>query len=1113
MMISEGNVIKGPSWNEPFKVEKIEKVTDDYIRIFVSTVSTSNPKKYMDIVITKDEASKLEIIDSTIDFSSNSEDVFFAIEATRFKYASLFDPLLAMNVSKIDPLPFQIEAVYGYVLKQPHIRFLIADDPGAGKTIMTGLILKELKLRGLVKKILIVVPGHIMDQWGRELKEKFDETFTMFGRNTFNSHYGENPWEKYNQIITSIDFSKQDDILATLSSTYWDLVIVDEAHKMAAYKYGDKTQRTQRYKLGEVLSKNSNHLIFLTATPHRGDPENFRLLLDLLVPGFFATNAMVEESLRNKNNPLFIRRLKEDLKDFEGKPIFTRRFPKTIKFQLSESEKDLYNEVSRYVIEQYNKAMKSDKKRNVAFALTILQRRMASSTYALLKSLERRKEKLEGILRGDEKQPEAFVYDEQEIEDYEELERFKKEEEWETVTVAENQEELKREIQTLSILIDKARQVINNEEEVKIKELKKSIEEGFKKIEDMRGKPNILIFTESKDTLEYLTKKIEAWGYKVNFIHGGMSIEDRIRAEKIFRDETQIMVATEAAGEGINLQFCHIMINYDIPWNPNRLEQRMGRIHRYGQNKDVYIFNLVAIDTREGKVLAKIFDKLEEIKNKLGSDRVFDVIGDVFEGKNLYQLILDAITNAKSIDEILNELDIRPNEDYIQKIKEELGETLATKFIDYTRIKEIVESAKEFRLIPEYIEEFFKRAFDKAGGKYRKLKSGLLAIESIPYEIKKIAESSEYKNKYGILMKQYPKATFDKDLATKNTDAEFISFGHPLFEALLKWVIDNFEETTKKGAIFKDPSGRLNGDIWFYIAKVQDGKCEIAGRKIFAIYDDKNGPKDINPAVLWDLVPCNHCNQLKGVISKDKLIEYALQKLEQYKSEIATERQRQAQIKQKYGLKSLEYLIGKLDEELAELYEKQAGGEKMSLPISNKEEQKRKYEISMKELKKEIEQEQSLSMSMPELLTVIKVIPENTEMVESEDVERIGMETSMEYERQHRRSPEDVSKENLGFDIRSRDEKTGEIRFIEVKARASAEEVALTFNEWIKANRFKDQYFLYVVVNTVTGPILNIVRDPANNIIPEEKREVVSTVRYIVSKEEWENKKEDVWRP
>ncbi len=1095
-----GDIIEGPFWNEPVRIERIENV-ENYIRIVGFTTRSNQP---VDVFLRRDEINRLEIIEDIIDLSSDPENTFFAIEATRFKYASLFDPLLAMNVSRIDPLPFQIEAVYGYVLKQPHIRFLIADDPGAGKTIMAGLILKELKLRRLVKRILIVVPGHLKDQWRRELKEKFDEKFVVIDRNTFNAHYGENPWD--DQVITSIDFAKQDEILSTLRSAHWDLVIVDEAHKMSAYRYGDKISKTRRYKLGEVLSKTSDHLLFLTATPHKGDPENFRLFLDLLMPGFFASPEMVEESLKNKDNPLFIRRLKEDLKDFEGKPIFTRRFPKTIKFHLSESEKELYNEVSRYVIEQYNRALQSDKKRNVAFALMILQRRMASSTYALLKSLERRKNRLESILNGGRVQRETTV-DFEELEDLEEHERWKKEEEWEALTSAKDPEELRDEIKTLKKLIEKAKEVIKGENEVKLRELKKAIEDGFK-IKKIEGRSKILIFTESKDTLEHLVEKIRAWGYKVNYIHGGMGTDERIKAEKVFRDDTEIMVATEAAGEGINLQFCHIMINYDIPWNPNRLEQRMGRIHRYGQQRDVYIFNLVAEDTREGKVLAKLFDKLEEIRDKLGSDRVFDVIGDVFEGKNLYQLILDAVTNAKSMDEILKELDVKPDGKYISKIREALGESLATRFIDYTRIKEMAERAEEHRLVPEYVEEFFKRAFKKAGGKF-KIKGGFIAIDSVPYEIRKIAESVEFKNRYGVVMRRYPKTTFDREVAFKNPGAEFISFGHPLLEALLQWVVEKFGEEAKRGAVFKDPSGRLNGYIWFYIGEVRDGKGEVAGRKILAIYDDGENKRETNPAILWDLSPVYNSDNSDDLPDKKRLLPFVIDAVGRYKEGIAKERRRQAEIKRKYGLKSLDYLIGKLDEELAELYERQAIGENVDLPIRNKEEQKKRYEEARKTLRNEIELEQSLSISMPELLTVIRVIPERSEIVEVEDeeIERMGMELAMEYERKQGRVPEDVSKENIGFDIRSKG--GGETRYIEVKARAEEGDVALTPNEWFKAKRFREQYWLYVVANAATNPVLYIINNPAENLRPQEKIEVV---RFVVPIKEWKNRSSDVWR-
>ncbi len=1101
MYLHEGDIIEAPFFNEPVKVEKVTEIGNRYRVIGVTTRS----KQYIERIITKEEIGKIRVIKLSIDFDADPEHVFYVIEASRFKFASLFDPLLGMNVSKIDPLPFQIEAVYGYVLKQPHIRFLIADDPGAGKTIMAGLIMKELKLRKLARRVLIVVPGHLKDQWRRELKEKFNEMFLVLDRGVLESYYGENPWERNDQIITSIDFAKQDDILRALSSVYWDLVIVDEAHKMAAYKYGAKLEKTQRYKLGEVLSRNANHLLFLTATPHKGDPENFRLFLDLLIPGFFATAEMVEESLRNRDNPLFIRRMKEDLKDFDGKPIFTRRYPITIKYYLSDREAELYNEVSRYVITQYNKALEFDKRRNVAFALLIIQRRMASSTYALLETLKRRKQRLEKIQKVEDLRKEVTV-DLEEMEDLEEKERWEKEEELESVTVARNLEELNDEIRTIEKLIEKAKEVIQSEEEVKLKELKKAIEEGFKKIKEMNGNPKILIFTESKDTLDYLVKKIQEWGYKVNYIHGAMSIDERIRAEKTFRDETEVMVSTEAGGEGVNLQFCHIMINYDIPWNPNRLEQRMGRIHRYGQQKDVYIFNLVAENTREGKVLAKLFEKLEEIKEKLGSDRVFDVIGDVFVGKNLYQLIIDAVTNAKSMDEILKELDTKPDEN-MNEIRKLLGESLATKYIDVTRIKEMTEKAEENRLIPEYVEEFFKKVFSKTGGKFRELGNGLIAIDSIPYEIRRIAESIEFRNQYGIIMKSYRKATFDKTIAFKNPDAEFISFGHPLLEALLKWIEDKFYEEAKKGSTFKDPDGKLNGYIWFYIGEVRDGKNEVAGRKIFAIYDDGKNLTEINPAILWDLLPTHNEEKQNHKLDENKALDHAIDLIEKYRNEIAEDRKRQAEIKKKYGLKSLNHLISKLDLEITELYERQEKGEKVELPIRNKEEQKKRYEKAREELEKEIEQEQNLTISTPELLTVIKVVPEKNEMIESEEIEKIGMKIAMKYEEEHGRKPEDVSTQNLGFDIRSKGK--DETRYIEVKTRATTGDIELTPNEWMKANRFKESYWLYIIENASTNPTLYIINNPAEKLKTIRKIDV----RYIVPSEEWKNKKQEEWKP
>lgn len=1091
-MLKEGTIVEGPFWSEPVELKKVINRNIGF-HLIGSTINTG---QHIDVIIPFEDLDKIRVKDFYLSFTSDGEELFLCLESIRFSHASLFDPFLAINVSKIDPLPFQIEAVYGYVLNLPKVRFLIADDPGAGKTIMAGLVLKELKLRGVIKRILIVVPGHLKDQWRRELQERFQEPFTLIGRQVMDAHYGENVWERENQIITSIDFAKQEDILNTLANVQWDLVVVDEAHKMAAYRYGITTSKTERYRLGEVLSKNTKHLLFLTATPHKGDPENYRLFLDLLEPGFFATKEMVKESIDNTENPLFIRRLKEDLKDFDGRPIFTNRYAVTLKFRLSDRERILYNQLSDYVVSQYNKAIQKTSNKGIAFALLILQRRLASSTYALYKSLERRKERLEKLLKEQDIKIKTSSFDLEDDEDVEENERWQREKEWESLSVSENKEELKKEIYIIIELIAISSEIINNEEEVKLKELKKAIEEGFKKIEELQGNKKILIFTESRDTMDYLVNKIKSWGYRVNFIHGGMSLEERIEAEKIFKNETEVMVATEAAGEGINLQFCHIMINYDIPWNPNRLEQRMGRIHRYGQKKDVYMFNIVAEDTREGEVFKKLFEKIEEIKNSLGTDKVFDIIGDIFYGKNLYQLIIEAVTRAKTIDEIIKELDIVVDSDYIQKIKDILGESLATKHIDYTRLREMAEKAREFRLIPEYVEEFFKKAFVKAGGKYRIKKDGFLSIENIPYEIKNIAKS-----RFGPIATSYQKITFDKEIAFLNPDSEFISFGHPLLEALIYWIKERYIDGLKIGAVFEDPDGRLDGYIFFYEGEVKDGKGETAGKNIIALYDSGKEIKSVNPALLWDLVPKKLDEPLSISFDKEKLEEQAYLVIKNYKEELLRERKRQAEIKAKYGLKSLDYLINELDFELVELLSRLEKGEKVELVIKNKEERKKHYENAKESLKRDIERETNLIVSYPKFLGAVFV--KSAEEVSTEEIEKIGMEIAMEYENFCGRNPEDVSKENLGYDIRSKGK--GEIRYIEVKARADTGDILLTPNEWFKARRFKNDYWLYIVENTAKNPSLYIIQNPWDNLKVSEKVEVI---RFVVDMNEWKSKGE-----
>lgn len=1113
MDIKPGETIQGPQWPEPVEVNLFEDL-GDYVRIIGVTVAS---RVHIDRLIKKSELPEIES-EKVTPFGAEPRSVFLSLEAKRYRFASLYDPLLAMNTCKVDPLPHQIEAVYGFVLQLPRIRFLIADDPGAGKTIMAGLIIKELKLRSLVKRTLIIAPGHLKDQWQREMHDRFEENFIKVDRGLMDASYGENIWARENQLIASIDFAKQDDIAMSLASSHFDLIIVDEAHKMSAYRYGEKLDKTGRYKLGEVLSDISTNLLFLTATPHRGDPENFRLFLDLLEPGFFATTEMVAESIRNQENPLFIRRVKEDLKDFEGKPLFLPRYVDTIAFRLgveSPKEADLYIALSKYVNEQYNKAItKQDKRRNVAFALVILQRRLASSTYALLRSLERRKKRLDELLEGATQNNNRSSFtgiDPDEAEDMDEQERWAQEEVWETLSVAENQDELRAEIETLKDLLRQAKAIVDSESEVKLRHLKNSL---AKLDEDFPG-AKILIFTESRDTLDHLERNIRGkWGYSVCTIHGGMRLEERINAERTFKNDAQVLIATEAAGEGINLQFCNLMINYDLPWNPNRLEQRMGRIHRYGQTREVFIFNLVASDTREGRVMKALFDKLAEIKDALGSDKVFDVLGDIVQGRGLAQLMVDAAAGARSLDEILKDIEIIVDKDYIQRVRDNLGESLATRYIDYTRIKEKADQAREYRLIPEYTEAFFKRAFEVLDGKWQPKtvkecpQGSFISIESLPFQLKQVADEEPFRRQHGSLLKRFPMSTFDKEAAMRVSQAEFISFGHPLFEALLIWVERNLANTLLQGAVFTDPDGKMDGTLLFYQGEILDGRGQVTGTRLFALFLDLNSGeiKSVNPSILWDLKESgeNKANiDVEGM--KKKAFSILLPELEKYKETLLAERERQANIKEKYGVRSLEHLILKLDGDLIGLYNRRDLGENVERFVKPKEDQKAGYESALQELKTGLLQERSLTIGAPRFIGMARIVPgiDSTLMVSDEDMERVGMEVTMQYERQQGWTPDDVSKENLGFDVRSTSP-DGHKRYIEVKARAGMGAVALTQNEWFKAKRFQDEFYLYAVLNASKEPVLYRIENPAALLMPEEQVEV----RYLVSVNEITSKGE-----
>ena len=1102
--ITYGTTVEGPLWSESVQILAYQPLPDGGFHI-VGTLT--NSQTTINEEITAAEAGELQIVQSQVNFTGNARRAFLNLEAKRYRYAALYNPTFAISISKVDPLPHQIEAVW-QVLKQPRIRFLIADDPGAGKTIMAGLIAKELKLRNQVKRILIVVPGHLTTQWTQEMKTRFEENFTHITRAYVNAHPQENVWNRGQQLITSMDFARQDDIRGAIANAYFDLIIVDEAHKMAAYQYGDKLEKTKRYQLGECLSNCTTHLLFLTATPHRGDSENFRLFLDLLEPGFFADPTQIQESIKKKDNPLFIRRVKEDLKDFDGQKLFLPRHVRTKPFRLgaeSESEMELYNELSEYIREQYNRFSENSQKRNnVAFALVILQRRLASSTSALCVSLQRRQQRLEELLQNATLETDTVPTEQQrdEIEDLSETERWEREEQWEVLSVAENREELRDEIETLKHLERNAQQIIESEEEIKIQQLKEALDE----LNAQHPNQKILIFTEYFDTLAYLEQKVKDWGFSVSVIHGKMPHEKRIEVQETFKDEAQILIATEAAGEGINLQFCYLMINYDLPWNPNRLEQRMGRIHRYGQKKDVYVINLVASDTREGAVFTRLFEKLDTIRSELGTDRVYDVIGELFPKRNLAQLMLEAAANTRNYNQLLNEIEDSVDPVQLDLFKDFNKDTLVSPYINLPQVNELQQQAREHGLIPEYTREFFRKTLEIHNVELRQRKDEFFNIPRIPIQIAKMSEDDQFRQMYpSVLGKSYAKVTFDKTQASTDSSAEFISFGHPLFEATLHYVEREYAMDLKNGACFGDPDRGFNGVIVFYEGEIRDGADTVAGRRLLAFYlpQESSVVEPINPALIWDLQevePNTTSEPIQMQELEAKVSQQLRSHLDQYKQELTEERERQVDIKRRYGIVSLDQLIVKLDGELLKLGARRETGEDVRLVIQNKERQKHYYEKEKEKLEKKFQQEVTLARKPPTFVGAIRVksaigggdidIPSHSKS----EIEQIGMEYVTHHEEAHGCTVEDVSAENLGFDLRSK-MPDGKIRCIEVKARSDRAPVVLTSNEWFRAKQLKDGYFLYAVLNAATQPKLYIIQNPAKQIRTVRQ---VTEVRYQV---------------
>lgn len=715
-MLVKGDIVRAPQFPETVEINSVELVDEYFVNI--SAIGRES-NQYYELMIERSDLENFKRINESVTSEIvNAQELQQYLQYFVFSMDTKFSSKRALGNKKLIPLPHQIEAVYSRMLQTPQIRFLLADDPGAGKTIMSGMLIKELMARDRIQRVLILVPPLVLKQWQEELSEKFGEQFYIINRSTVKQYGSENPFLKHDLCLSSVYWAAREEVKSMLSEVDFDLVIVDEAHKMAAYTHGTinkKTSKTKLYQLGELLLRRSEHCVLLTATPHKGDMENFRHLMRL-VDGDIFSSLSVNETLREKANPFIIRRLKENIKNFDGTPLFPKRTVKTIQYELSKPELQLYEDVTNYVRHYFNRAINSGSN-STAFAMMLLQRRLSSSIAAIDLSLRRRRKRLQHLLELTVKERKKFIdktktinideYSDEALDLQEKIEQ-----QLEQAVDQVDTEELQIEIDQLSRLIKQTAYLKSNAIERKYDELERTLF-GLNGLLNQGEK--LLIFTESADTLEYLEKRLLERLPRVAKIIGKYSMDERRKQVELFRNECQVMIATDAGGESINLQFCNQMINYDIPWNPNRLEQRMGRIHRIGQKNDVAVFNLVASNTREGDVMIRLLDKMDRMRNDLGSDLVYDFIGEIFNGEDhdLPSLMQATILERENLDDIIASMERSISEEHQRLLEFVKQERLAEDAFDLPKMRreqhDIAVSKLSHRSYAEFAEQVLLR--------------------------------------------------------------------------------------------------------------------------------------------------------------------------------------------------------------------------------------------------------------------------------------------------------------------------------------------------------------------------------------------------------------------
>ena len=1055
-------------------------------------------------------------------FDAPGQEFKLGLEAYRINLAHLFDPMMAVHTSNVDPLPHQISAVYESMLPRQPLRFVLADDPGAGKTIMAGLFIRELIMRADAKRILIVSPGSLTEQWQDELLEKFGLTFEILSREKQEQCASGNYFEEQNQLIARLDqLSRNEDFQEKLQHTDWDLIVVDEAHKMSAHYFGSKVNETGRFKLGKLLGSITRHFLLMTATPHNGKEEDFQLFLSLLDGDRFY--GKFREGVHKVDISYMMRRMvKEDLLKFDGTPLFPERRAYTANYELSAEEAALYAEVTDYVRNEMNRADNLDGKRKgtVGFALTQLQRRLASSPEAIYQSIKRRRKRLENRLeeeklvqRGHKVAETLGKYNVKDVpnnvDDAEDEMLSGEYEDWvddvvDQATAAQTIEELHAEIIILKDLEAKACNVVQSGNDKKWEELSSLLQDTPEMYTPTGSRRKLIIFTEHRDTLKYLLDRITGLLGKpeaIVTIHGGTNRDERRKNQEEFRNNPDVMVliATDAAGEGVNLQNANLMINYDLPWNPNRLEQRFGRIHRIGQTEVCHLWNIVANETREGSVFQKLLEKLEIERAALGG-RVFDILGEAFDNVSLKDLLIDAIRygerpeiKAKLDQAIEGALDTEHLKEILKRnalVEEHMG------LEQLYAVKEEMEKAEARKLQPYFIRAFFTDAFKTLGGDMRSREPGRFEITHVPATIRErdrvIGETRTP------VLKKYERICFEKNLIRQHNKpmADLIHPGHPLMQAITDLQLEAHRSKLKQGAVLVDSNDEgLEPKVLFMIdhsvRQASDDK-QVSRRLQFVEINQQGNANHAGWAPHLDLQPIDSADHalitdvlaahwLNNNLDSVALTHASQQLVPAHYQEVKTRRERQA-----------EKILGAVNERLIKeinywsdryikLTDDVAAGKQPRLQPDNAKRRVEELTARLEQRKKELNTMANVVSGQPVVIGGALVIPQGllaqrkgevpftVDSDARKRIEQIAMQAVINVETRLGHTVKDVSMEKCGWDITSQppsvDGKLAQARHIEVKGRAKGQStITVSRNEIIYGLNQTDQFILAIVI-------------------------------------------------